>query len=94
MRLIGEPARMRILLLLHEGEATVQQIADELRITHQGTSKHLTVLHREGVLARTRDGSHVRYSIADYTALRVIEITRASITGHIEELIHVTSVDA
>jgi hypothetical protein len=50
MRLIGEPARMRILLLLlHEGGATVQQIADELGITHQGTSKHLTVLHREGV---------------------------------------------
>jgi DNA-binding transcriptional ArsR family regulator len=86
---------MRILLLLlHEGEATVQQIADELRITHQGTSKHLTVLYREGVLARTRDGSQVRYTIADYTALRVIEITRASITGHIEELIHVARVDA
>jgi DNA-binding transcriptional ArsR family regulator len=86
MRIIGAPARMRILLLLRQDDATVQEISDALRTAHQSTSKHLSVLYGAGVLSRTRAGSSVRYSIADYTALRLIEQTRASITGYIEEL--------
>jgi DNA-binding transcriptional ArsR family regulator len=88
MRIIGEPARMRILLLLADREASVQEVADELRIAHQSISKHLNVLYGAGVLSRTRAGSSIRYSIADYTALQLIELTRASIRGYVEELDH------
>lgn len=91
MRIIGEPARMRILLLLSHNDATVQEISDALRTAHQSTSKHLDVLYGAGVLSRTRAGSSVRYSIADYAALRLIEQTRASITGYIEELSHLAA---
>jgi DNA-binding transcriptional ArsR family regulator len=88
MRIIGEPARMRILLLLNQHEATVQGVADELLMAHQSASKHLNVLYGAGVLTRARHGSSVRYSIADYTALRMIDQAKASITGYLEELTH------
>jgi DNA-binding transcriptional ArsR family regulator len=86
MRTIAEPTRMRILLLLDEREATVQELADELRLAHQNVSQHLNVLHRAGVLSRTRRGSCVRYVIADFTVPVLIQQAGASVIGQIEEL--------
>lgn len=91
MRIIGEPTRMRVLLLLEQRQASVQEVADALLLAHQSASHHLNVLHRAGVLTRTRDGSCARYALADYTSLRMIEQARASITGYIEELAHITT---
>jgi DNA-binding transcriptional ArsR family regulator len=43
---IAEPTRIRILTLLEQREASVQELTDELgaSTTHQNTSKHLSVL--------------------------------------------------
>jgi DNA-binding transcriptional ArsR family regulator len=86
MRTLAEPTRMRILLLLTEHEATVQELADELGLVHQNVSQHLNVLHRAGVLSRTREGSRVRYAIADFTVPALIQQAGASVLGQIEEL--------
>ncbi|MHB8241074.1 MAG: ArsR/SmtB family transcription factor [Solirubrobacteraceae bacterium] len=88
MRIIGEPTRLRILQLLEQHSATVQEVADELMLPHQNASHHMNALHRVGVLSRTRKGSTAIYTLADYTAPRLIEQARASITGYIEELAH------
>lgn len=46
LRVIAEPNRIRILGLLNEGEATVQELTDRLMTTHQNVSKHLGVLYQ------------------------------------------------
>jgi len=86
MRVIAEPVRMRALFLLEGKEASVQELADELLLPHQNVSKHLNVLYQAGVVSRVRDGSCMRYTIADYTVFRVIQQAQASTTGYIEEL--------
>ncbi len=86
MRTIAEPTRIRLLLALERERATVQELSDELRVAHQNVSKHLNVLHTAGVLSRSREGSCVRYAIADYTVLRIIAQATTSTTGYIEEL--------
>lgn len=86
MRIIGEPSRMRILLFLEQRDASVQEVADELMLPQQSASHHLTVLYRAGVLSRTAYGTSARFALADYTALRMIEQGRASLTGYAEEL--------
>jgi hypothetical protein len=40
MRVFAEPTRIRLLGLLDEGEATVQQLTDRMQTTHQNVSKH------------------------------------------------------
>jgi DNA-binding transcriptional ArsR family regulator len=86
LRVLGDPTRLRILALLQEREATVKELADELATTHQNISKHLTLLHLTGVVARRKDGNWVRYAVADYAACRMVEHAGAGVTAYAEEL--------
>jgi ArsR family transcriptional regulator len=63
--LLGEPMRLRLLDRLQDGEATVQQLADELETSQQNVSKHLLLLTDASILARRKDGTRVRYRIDD-----------------------------
>lgn len=93
-QILGEPTRMRILSLLDDNEASVQQLTDELQGTHPNVSKHLGVLYQAGIVGRRKDGNRVLYSVADYTARRLIGQAAASVTGHVEELAAIVGVDA
>jgi DNA-binding transcriptional ArsR family regulator len=63
--LLAEPMRIRLLDHLRDGEATVQELADELHTSQQNASKHLVLLAEGGVLARRKERMSVFYRIAD-----------------------------
>src|ERR1700751_4790794 len=73
LQALAEPNRIRILKMLEGGEATVQDLTDELATTHQNVSRHLAVLYQSGMVGRRKDGRVVWYSLADFTALRLVE---------------------
>jgi DNA-binding transcriptional ArsR family regulator len=73
-RVMGEPMRIRILDALRDGPRTVNELTDALGGTQQNVSKHLGVLAQAGVVARVRDGNHVRCSIADASIFELCEI--------------------
>lgn len=83
---IAEPTRIRLLMSLEGHEATVQELTDELATTHQNVSRHLGVLYQSGIVTRRKDGNKVWYSLADYSACRLIEQATASVSGYVEEL--------
>ncbi|HKB94993.1 MAG TPA: metalloregulator ArsR/SmtB family transcription factor [Gaiellaceae bacterium] len=80
-RAVAEPVRVRLLDHLRDGEATVGELADGVGATQQNVSKHLLVLTDAGILARRRDGNHVRYRIVDSSVLNLCE----TVCGSIEE---------
>ena len=94
LALIGDPTRARLLALLEQGEATVQQLSDQLPSTPQNISRHLGILYRSGIVARRREGTTVRYSLTDYSACRLLEQTLASISGQLDELADVAKLAA
>ena len=49
-RVLGHPARVRILELLHDGERSVGALQAELGLDSGGTSQHLAALRRIGLL--------------------------------------------
>jgi DNA-binding transcriptional ArsR family regulator len=71
--LLAEPMRLRLLDRLRDGEATVQELADELETSQQNVSKHLALLSDAGILARRKDGTHAHYRIADEDVLVLCE---------------------
>ena len=73
-RVIGEPMRIRILDALRDGPRTVNELTDALGGTQQNVSKHLGVLAQAGIVARERNGNHVRCSIADESIFELCEI--------------------
>lgn len=81
-RMLSEPVRVRLLLLLDERDATVQQLADRVSAAHQTVSKHLNVLYHAGMLSRRKDGREVHYALVDYVALWVIEQLANSAIDH------------
>jgi DNA-binding transcriptional ArsR family regulator len=86
LRVIADPTRIRLMELLNQHEGTVQELTDQLRTTHQNTSKHLAVLHQAGIVGRHRDGSRVTYQLADWTGWWLIEQISGSIIAHYQEL--------
>lgn len=64
-RVLSEPTRIKLLDRLREGEASVTELTSAIGTTEQNISKHLGVLHREGIVARCKRGNFSYYSIAD-----------------------------
>lgn len=60
---LSHPARLRIVELLCQGERTVNEIAQELDLSQSGTSQHLAVLTRAGVLVVEPHGTARIYRI-------------------------------
>jgi DNA-binding transcriptional ArsR family regulator len=72
-RVIGEPMRIKLLDRLREDDATVNELAAALGTSQQNVSKHLGVLHRAGIVHRDKEGTAVRYSIADDSVFALCE---------------------
>ena len=86
MHVLSDPTRLRLLFALERGEGCVQQLADELGLVHRNVSHGLNLLYREGLLSRRREGTQVVYSLADYSACRLVKQATESVTAEIEEL--------
>ena len=71
-RVLGEPMRIKLLDRLREGDATVGELQEAIGASQQNVSKHLGILHAAGMVARTKDGNHTRYSISDPERVRAL----------------------
>jgi len=52
---LSDPTRRAILTRLSSGEASVTELASPFKMTLPGISKHLKVLERAGLIARSRE---------------------------------------
>jgi ArsR family transcriptional regulator len=64
-RALGDATRLALLQALFDGERTVQDLCERTGTAQANASKHLALLLEQGLVARRRDGSFVRYRIAD-----------------------------
>ena len=85
-RVIGEPMRIRLLDHLRGGEATVNELTEALGATQQNVSKHLGVLHQAGIVSRRKEGTYVRYGIADASVFALCEHVCGGLRRQIDEL--------
>ncbi len=85
-RVLGEPMRIRLLDRLRDGDATVQELQEATGASQQNVSKHLGVLLSAGLVARTKDGTHSRYSIADDGVFELCENVCGGLRRQLSEL--------
>jgi DNA-binding transcriptional ArsR family regulator len=79
-RVLGHPARVRILELLRDGERSVGALQAELELDSGGTSQHLAALRRIGLVNSRRDGTNVYYRVEDEGVFDLLAAGRAIIT--------------
>jgi DNA-binding transcriptional ArsR family regulator len=84
-RLLGHPARVRILELLGDGELSVGELQVALGRDSSGTSQHLTAMRRLGVLDNRRAGTSVFYRVKDPRIFELLRIARQILAAQLEE---------
>ncbi len=62
---LADPHRRAILELLHGGERSVGEIAEEMPITRPAVSRHLRLLKEAGLVASSADGTRRLYRLHD-----------------------------
>ena len=62
---LADPHRRAILELLHGGERSVREIADEMPITRPAVSRHLRLLKAAGLVTASAEGTRRVYRLHD-----------------------------
>ena len=84
-RVLGHPARVRILELLRDGERSVGSLQAELGLDSGGTSQHLAALRRIGLVHSRREGTNVYYRAADERVFDLLAAGRELISRQLVE---------
>ena len=71
---LAEPARLKILNALRDGEKTVSELMEETGLGQANASKHLQILYSFAFVSRRKDGLYVYYRLADEDVFRLCEI--------------------
>ena len=71
---LSHPTRLRIAELLCTGEKTVNEIAAELHFSQSGTSQHLAILTRAGVLVVEQRGVSRFYRVRGPRIQRILDL--------------------
>jgi len=77
---LASPKRIELLDLLAQAEMTVESLADQAAIPVKNTSAHLRVLRQAHLVETRRDGTYVRYRLADPEVSRLLQAFQA--VGH------------
>ncbi len=75
--LLGNPARLQILLLLGEGEACVCHLKEALEQRQAYISQQLMILRRAGLVSTSRKGRNVYYRLSRPEVLEIVRVTAA-----------------
>jgi DNA-binding transcriptional ArsR family regulator len=85
---LGDPTRLRLLAAMHEREEpAVGDLVAAVGSSYANVSQHLSLLYREGMVDRRRDGARTLYWIADPTLIRICD----QVCDGIRDRLHETS---
>lgn len=73
-KVLSEPARLQVLDALRGGPLHVSALIEATGLNQANLSRHLGVLHAEGLVSRRRDGLFVFYAIADQSVVELCDL--------------------
>jgi DNA-binding transcriptional ArsR family regulator len=81
MKAISHPLRLKILCVLSDQEASVQEIVDAVGTSQSNISQHLAILREKNILRTRKDANRVFYSVSDQRTLKLIALMRDVFCG-------------
>ncbi|MBM3421967.1 ArsR/SmtB family transcription factor [Chlorobium sp.] len=84
-KLLSEPMRLKILRVLCERERTVQEIVNEVSASQANISKHLALMHDNGVVNRRKEGLKCYYRIADDSIIFACYLISKSVVENLQD---------
>lgn len=74
-KVLSDPNRLRVLLLLKHGEKNVGTLIDELGMEQSAVSHQLKLLRENHIVKSRREGKTVYYSLDDHHILDILDQT-------------------
>ena len=88
--LLGQPARLKLVLAIGEGEACVCHLRQALMYRQAYISQQLMLLRQGNILSTRRIGRHIYYHLTNLALLQQIRQTAAILNIPLEE-VHLSS---
>ncbi len=76
LKAIAHPLRLKILCVVGEQEACVQDIVDQVGTSQSNISQHLAILRDKDVLTTRKDANRVFYRVSDQRTLQLVAMMR------------------
>lgn len=83
-KVLTDPKRLVLLDALRAGERSVGELAATIDATLANTSQHLAVMRAAGLVDGTRNGTTVRYHLAEPAIIAACDIVRGIVDRRLE----------
>ena len=84
-RALAHPIRIRILEILSDGDRSVQELQDELKVDQPLVSQQLAVLRGKNIVAPRKLGTTVKYAIRDPLVGELLKTARLIFENHLKD---------
>lgn len=81
LKVMGHPARLRMVDILMQGEFPVGEIAELCGLRHHHACEHLRLMQGRGLLGSQRRGREVYYQVADPRLPALLKCVRRTCGG-------------
>lgn len=81
LKSIAHPLRLKILCVVGDQEACVQEIVDIVGTSQSNISQHLAILREKGILVTRKDANRVYYRVGDQRTLQLVSMMREVFCG-------------
>lgn len=71
---LANESRLMIMCVLSEGEVSVGQLNQRIKLSQSALSQHLAVLREQGLVKTRRESQTIYYSLAETAAMNIIEL--------------------
>jgi len=71
---LATPVRLRIIGELCASEKDVSHLLGAIEVSQPNMSRHLSVLHKAGVVSKRRSGTHVIYALTNPSVVTICKV--------------------
>jgi DNA-binding transcriptional ArsR family regulator len=82
---LGSPVRIELLTALRNGEKTVGQLSEELKLRQANASQHLAVLRQRQVVTTRKEGTSIYYRVSNPKIVQACQLMREVLLEQLKE---------
>jgi ArsR family transcriptional regulator len=81
---LANPKRLEVIDRLRDGEQSVSELAEAMKIGQANLSQHLAVMRQKGIVATRRKGLNVYYRLSNPKIIKACDLMRQVLLEHLE----------
>ena len=81
---LANPKRLEVIDRLRDGEQSVSELAEAMKIGQANLSQHLAIMRQKGIVATRREGLNVYYRLSNPKIIKACDLMRQVLLEYLE----------